>query len=204
MAGIGLALGQPVVVVTHLPGQVIFQNTETPRAPGVPSHLVTNIDGTLLIGTQFKAELYYLDTDTGSLVPIAASLSSFRSSTTSRPGTWNGPALLNLPTGYGGIDVLDINGNPQEAGDGTGEGLGYYPVALAVRVWDSTTGDNYETATVSGSSLNFLYTQRYTLTPADTYMIAQRAFQLVPESPPIALSVLGVVGLLLFRRRPAR
>ena len=199
LAGASLVTGQPI---GHYPGQVTFQNTETPRSAGATSHLITNIDGTLLVGTQYKAELYYHDTDTGSLTPIGASLSSFKSSTTSRSGSWNGPAtLVDLPAGYGGIDVIDPNGNPEEAGDGTGTGPDYYPVTLAVRVWDSTTGDTYETATVRGSSRDFVYTQRYTTFVTDTYMLAQRSFQLVPEPSAIALCVLCGGGLLLFRQR---
>jgi len=199
LAGARLVTGQPI---GHYPGQVTFQNAETPRSAGATSHLVTNIDRTLLVGTQYKAELYYQDTDTGSLTPIAASLSSFKSSTTSRPGTWGGPVpLIDLPAGYGGIDVIDPNGNPEEAGDGTGTGPDYYPVTLAVRVWDSTTGDSFETATVRGTSPDFVYTQRYLPAVTDTYMLAQRSFQLVPEPSAIVLGVLSGGGLLLFCRR---
>jgi len=200
MVGIGFASGQPVVILHH-PGVVAFQNTETANAPGVPSHLVTNIDGTLLIGTQYKAELYYLDTITSILTPIAESLSSFRPLGTSVPGAWVGPATpISLPLGYGGVDFTS---DGMEAGDGTGTGPGYYPVTLAVRVWDSTTGGSYETATITGSSANFTYIERYSTPPAvtDTMMLAQRAFQLVPEPSRIALSAAGGALLLLLRRR---
>jgi len=207
IAGAGLSHGQPVVVVTHTPGQVSFQNSETSRFPSALKHLVTNIDGTLLVGTQFKAELYYLDTDTGSLTPIAATLSSFRLPFTSVPGTWSGPApYSNLPDGYGGVDLaFDGEGNLVEAGDGTGTGAGYYPVTLAVRVWDSTTGNSYETATTTGSSANFVYTQRSSYPPAvsDLQMLTQPGFQLqvVPEPRAFALIVFGVMAVFLLRRR---
>ena len=208
MAGVGLAVGQPII---HNPGIVNFQNTESTKAPGVPSHLVTNaVSGTLLVGTQYKAELYYMDTTLNSLQPIVATLSSFKSTTaTSLLGTWNGPANpIPLPAGYGGIDVQDDGaGGFIEAGDGTGTGTGYYPVVMMVRVWDSTFGATYETATAGprGSSAQFNYVQRYSSPPAtsDSQMIAQRAFSVVavPEPSAIALSILGVAGLLLIRRR---
>src|SRR5438445_2547478 len=110
MGAINLALGQ----VIHNASAVTFQNTETARQ-GVSSHLISNIDGTLLTGTQYKAELYYLDTTANSLTPLAASISSFKSTTaTVGRGTWNGPvATLPFPAGYGGVDLPD---------DGTGMG----------------------------------------------------------------------------------
>src|SRR5258708_537185 len=86
MAGIGLAPGQ----VTHNPGIVNFINNE-PTKQGVASHFVTNAaQNQLMVGTQFKAELYYLDTDLNSLMPIPATISGFRASTTTLPGTWAG------------------------------------------------------------------------------------------------------------------
>jgi len=207
MAGVGLSFGQPIV---HNPAVVSFQNTESTKAAGVPGHLVTNgVAGGLLLGSQYKAELYYMDTTLNSLQPIAATISTFKGTTaTSLKGTWNGPASPTLlPVGYGGIDVVDDgtgNGTFAEEGDGTGIGAGYYPVGLEVRVWDSTTGATWETASVRGDSGIFQYVQRYTGNPppvTDTQMISQRAFTVVPEPSAIALSILGVAGLLLIRRR---
>src|SRR5438876_8144063 len=92
MAGIGLAFGQAVV---HNPGQVGFWNTETVKQ-GLPpagqtgsNHLVYASDGSKLIGANYLAELYYMNTDTSALTPIAASIQTFRTSTTISPGTWN-------------------------------------------------------------------------------------------------------------------
>ena len=121
MTGVGLALGQPII---HNPGAVSFQNTEGTKAAGVPGHLVTNgVTGQLLLGTQFMAELYYLDTTANSLVPIPSTISLFKSTTaTTLQGTWNGPAnATGLPAGYGGVDVQDDGfGGFAEVGDGTG------------------------------------------------------------------------------------
>src|SRR5258706_268354 len=111
MIGIGLALGQ---TITHWPGQVYFSNTEsvidkTDFPPGISNHLVYDLMDARLVGTQYKAELYYLDTDTiDTMRPITASVSSFRSTPTAVPGTWsNLNSLTFLPTGYGGVDVTD-------------------------------------------------------------------------------------------------
>jgi len=172
--------------IIHLSGVVSFQNTEADKAQGVASHLVTNSDNTLLVGTQYKAELYYLDTTTSTLKPLPATLSSFKASTTSEPGTWSGPAAnISLPTGYGGVDVTDDPaGTFAEAGDGTGVGAGYYPVTLRVRAWDSTTAASWETATVRGESPFFTYTQRYIPAVTDTQIIGQPGFFL-QEGPRI-------------------
>jgi len=205
MAGVGLSFGQSVI--GYNPGIINFQNTETTKAPGVTTHLVTNSDNTLLVGTQYKAELYYVDSTTSSLVPFAATISSFKSTTAlTLKGTWNGPANpLVMPAGYGGIDLADDGaGGFVEAGDGSGTGPGYYPVPMVVRVWDSTFGATWEAATGhNGQSPQFLYTQRYSNPAAtsDAQMIAQKGFAIVPEPSAIALSIIGVAGLLLIRRR---
>jgi len=182
-----LALGPPTTVlgqaVTHVAGGVAFQNSES-TVQGVTSHRVYNFDNTLLAGTQYKAELYYLNTDTGTFTAIPSTLSSFKSTTTTTfRGTWNGPAAQTpLPAGYGGIDVITDpdTGVPIEAGDGSGTGLGYYPVTLRVRAWDSTTGGSWESATISGESASFLYTQRHSDPPdvRDVQMLTQPGFQL--------------------------
>jgi len=193
----------PGQAAIHNPGLVSFQNTETARPPGAPAtiHLIS-FPCELTVGTQYKAELYYLDTAIGSMAPLPASLSSFKASTTSNPGTWDGPAgLIPLPDGYGGVDVFEDGSG--ESGDGTGSGPGYYPVLLQVRVWDSTTGNDWESATLTGSTANFIYTQRFTYRATDTQMINQRGFTILycPEPSAVALVVLGVISLLVFRGR---
>jgi len=198
MAGAGLAYSQTII---HNPGVVSFQNTESAKT-GVASHLVTNgVDHLLMTGVNYQAELYYLDTTSNSLQPIPSSISPFKASTTAAPGTWNGK-LVQLPAGYGGVDLLDDG--VTEAGDGSGTGDGYYPVTLAVRVWDINSGVSWETATFRGNSANFQYIQRFSAAPpppGDTQMLRQPGFQVVPEPSAIALSIIGVAGLLLIRRR---
>jgi len=216
MAGVGLSFGQ----ATYQAGSVSFVNNEAGKAPGVTSHLITNgTTGQLLLGTNFVAELYYMNTTSSSLVPIASTISSFKSTTaTSLKGTWNGPSQVTpLPVGYGGVDVVDDGaGGLIEAGDAslinysatTASGAapaGFYPVQMTVRVWDTFTGSSFETATgLRGESPLFWYIQRFTASPpptTDSTMIAQKGFAVVPEPSAIALSIIGVAGLLLIRRR---
>jgi hypothetical protein len=195
-----MALGAPMAAlgqwIMHENGVVSFQNDEATKQ-GVASHLVTNFDNTLLVGTPYKAELYILDTSTGTLKPLPASVSSFRSTTTTPSGTWAVPhAVPPNPPGlnpiylypYGGVDVwVDVMGNiVGEAGDGSGTGPGYYPVTLRVRAWDSTTGSNWETATIRGESPLFTYTQRFhsPSLASDNQMVAQPGFQLTVLDPP--------------------
>jgi len=205
MAGVGFAFGQNVI---HQGGLVSFVNTETQKQ-GVAGHLVTNFNSsantrTLLVGTQYKAELYYLDTTTSSMTPIPATISSFLASTTSSPGTWNGPHdNVFLPAGVGGVDYFEDGSGEVGGGDLTQPG--YYPITLAVRIWDSTTGATWETATIRANTPNFTYTQRFSVPAAtsDTQMITQgpATITTVPEPSAIALSIIGVAGLLLIRRR---
>lgn len=210
MAGIGLSFGQTVL---HAPGQVGFWNTETAKQ-GLPpvgqvgsNHLVFGSDGNKLVGVNYSAELYYLNTDTSSLTPLPSSIQTFRPSTTSLPGTWN-VAVVNLPLAYGGVDYNDDGSG--EAGDGStldpiNGGPGFYPVTLRVRTWDTLTGATWEQATLRGESASFVYIQRFSApagSPADLNMIRQPGhIQPVPEPSAIALSILGVAGLLLIRRR---
>jgi len=220
MAGVGLSFGQAV----YNAGVVTFVNNESQKVAPATSHLVTNgTTGALLLGTQYTAELYYLNTTSSSMTPIAATISTFKSTTaTTLKGTWNGGAAVVLPAGYGGIDIVDDGsggGTFAEAGDATllnysastaaaagGNQAGFYPVRMEVRVWDSTFGASFETANggLKGVSPQFWYIQRYTGNPpptSDTLMVAQQGFAVVPEPSAIALSIIGVAGLLLIRRR---
>src|SRR5438045_2138887 len=134
MTALNLGVGQLII---HNPGVVSFQNTETARPPGQPAtfHLIYLGFGVVpLVGTQYQAELYYFDTVPGAMVAIPESISHFKASTTSTPGTWSGPAApVAFPPWIGGVDYF--NDGTGETGDGSGTGAGYYPVTLAVRVW---------------------------------------------------------------------
>src|SRR5437867_10237576 len=85
-------------------GVVNFNNDVFPLAlppdnptNGVPDRLVWAgpVGSTKLVGTFYKAELYYQDAN-GSFQPIPASLSSFRTPDTPYPGTWAGVSEVAL------------------------------------------------------------------------------------------------------------
>jgi len=208
----GLGTAAPQII--HLPGVVTFQNTETVRPPVTPAtfHLIYDSFGMPLIGTQYRAELYYLDTDINVLLPIAATISPFRAAITSIPGAWVGPALpISLPDGYGGVDVIEGSGGLFEAGDGSGVGDGYYPVTMTVKVWDSMFGPTFESATggFKGTTASFIYTRRFTgpvPSPFDTAMINQPGgfISIVPEPSVLVLSGVGMAALAFLRLRKSR
>src|SRR5438045_9746316 len=109
MAGLGFALGQGSVVY--------FNNTFlTTGDHKVYFDFVGN--GAGLVGTNYVAELYYVDPATSSLTPFADSISKFRRTTTISPGIWLGKSVT-LP--IGGVGV---------------------PITLNVRVWDAGSPDS--------------------------------------------------------------
>src|SRR5207248_3870927 len=59
-------------------------------------------NGSCLLGTNYVAELYYVDPGTSSLTPFADSISKFRITSTTSPGTWSGKAVT-LPIEIGGV-----------------------------------------------------------------------------------------------------
>lgn len=75
-------------------------------------------------------------------------------------------------------------------------------VTLQVGIYDSATGATWQEATLKGTSAPFVYNQVLSDPPntRDTLMLNLRAFA-VPEPSTIALGVLGLGALLLFRRR---
>jgi len=178
MAGVGIALGQGTIIS--------FRNDIT----GGGDHRVycNPLDNHLsagLTGTNYVAELWYVDPATTALTPWAASISRFRVSSTSAPGTWSGKTVT-LP--FGGIGTS---------------------VQVEVYIWDAVlnpTGDMVGGAGLKGSSGLFTYTWHNSLPnppdPSDTEMVNMPAFAVcIPEPSVLAFGVLGVVSLLLFRRR---
>jgi len=131
--------------------------------------------GALVIGTQFKAQLYAC-ADASSLT-AQGTIRSFRAAPNG-PGTWSG-------------GTTTINGFT--AGQ---------TVTLAVRVWDVGTGATYETASYKGSSAAFSYTIPAAGSPPPSfYMEGLRAFAVVPEPGTFAFAGLGILGLVMARRR---
>ena len=149
------------------------------------------MNGALLVGTNYWAQLYYGSANASEMELISVSQAPvpFRSSTTSVPGTWNASADR----------IRTLEGFP--AGSA---------VTLQVRVWDATVGSSWEQAmsqgfggTQYGASNPFQYfVQVEGCQPVTCYYMDNlRGFMLVPEPSVIALAVLGAGGLLLLRRR---
>jgi len=166
-------------------GSVNFNNKDLTPAP-----LVTDASGANLVGTNYKAQLYFgaANATESSLTAVASAAKSFRVATTTLPGTWSG-------------------GTATIAGFSAGD-----KVTLQVRVWDSTFGADFATASAAvgaqyGKSALFTYTiPAPTDPPAALLMTGLTAFQLklntpnVPEPSTLALGALGL-GALLLRRR---
>jgi len=139
------------------------------------------VGGTLAVGTTYKAQLY-VGADAASLVPISAAISSFRA--TAGAGTWSG----------GSRTLTDTAGKSYNAGES---------VMLSVRAWDVSTGATWDVATARGASTPFAYTVPAAGSPPGAfYMEGLRAFAIVvPEPGTFALAGLGILGLVMARRR---
>ncbi len=148
------------------------------------------IGGPLAVGTNMVAELYYVDPTTSALTPWAVSISKFRVTTTASPGTWSGKTVT-IPPGSGAPDNA-------------------LTLQLQVNVWDSVlnpTGDMSAAGQgYKGTSGLFSYVWHNSAPSpqqlSDSQMLNMPAFAVtVPEPSAIALSVIGVAGLLFLRRR---
>jgi hypothetical protein len=174
-------------------GLVNFANTGTFSSTADRAVYIDVVGGTKLTGTNFVTALYWgrtADALNAYAVravgdeTLARAIGAFRAvdPATSAAGTWGG-------------------GTRTFMGANTGDQL-----FLQVRVWDITKGETFEVAKNAGLwgvSEVFQY-----LVPANADAAGQkinglRAFALVPEPSTIALGVLGLGSLLLFRRKKA-
>jgi len=136
--------------------------------------------GTLLVGTQFKAQLY-AGADASSLQAIAPD-AIFRVPSTSSPGTWSGGSRT-VPFNAGSV------------------------ITLVIKAWDATGGVTYDQAKASGlfsgASAPFSYVVPAAGAPTSaSFMEGLRAFAVVvPEPSTFALAGLGILGLVMARRR---
>ena len=137
------------------------------------------LPGNELVGTQFRAILYY-GSSAANLIPIAGTGNAFRTPGTTLPGVWGSPGTRTF-VGF-------------TAGDS---------ITLVVRAWDSTGGFNtWESAAFKGESTPFSYLiPAAGEAPAKFFMEGLRAFAVVPEPGTFALGGLGLLGLCLWRRR---
>jgi hypothetical protein len=176
---------------------VNFNNTATTFADSATVDRFVYLDqvgGTKLVGQNYAAALYWSTQNSEAAITQLAVLNAtdttitsargiFRVATTASPGTWSGGARTLLGTTLG------------------------QQVFMQIRVWDTAAGANYDSALVNGGktgkSAIFSYTTSSSPTPppSDLVLLNLRAFALVPEPSTIALGVLGLGSLLLFRRR---
>ena len=153
---------------------------------------IRDTDGTLLAGTNFWAQIYAAD-GTGH---TAQDLRAKGTAVNFRAGGNVGYVQISGSTARGtvvvpAVTVTDVFGGP---------------VTLQVRAWSGTFA-TYEAALAGGGKtgfsnlLNLLATGAPPGTPTD--LVGIQGFNLVPEPSTIALGVLGLGSLLLFRRRKA-
>ena len=139
--------------------------------------------------SSWRAQLYYgaSTASESSLIPVTAAPALFRASTTTtEPGTW-------------------VPGNRSFTGFDTGA-----TVNFQVRVWDSQFGSTWELACAypgnfcEGKSAIFRYTipNPDVLVPPSAYAMSQFVGFIidVPEPGSLALTLLGLGNLVLFRR----
>jgi hypothetical protein len=183
-------------------GQVDFRNTEafatTDPASATGNRLVYAVGSPLnaatgvgLTGTNYVAQLY-AGADAGSLSPVTTSISRFRNTTSTAKGKW-------------GLQTILVAANNPLTLPNNDFGTTAF---LKVVVWDfdlnGGLAGNYATANGNkGESAVFTYKVPVAgdLVPGDYFMEGMGSFALVPEPSAIALSIMGVAGLLLIRRR---
>jgi hypothetical protein len=176
-----LLIGVTGVYAQTFTPQVDFNNNRTYATTA--DRDVYNLNGTTaLVGTQYRAQLYY-GADAASLQAVTAAPVSFRDPA-------NIPAGSPLPgTWIGGTRVL------------TGFAAGAV-VVLQIRAWDSTTGADYASAGIRGQSATFTYSVPPAgALPSAQYLEGLRSFSLVPEPSVIGLGLIGVGALFMLRRR---
>jgi len=153
----------------------------------------TQNGGILLKGTQFKVQLYAGLTAAeaaASSIAVDSTPSNMRGTSTTLPGIWTGGlATKIIPAPFGTKDS---------------------DVFLQIRAWDSTGGINtYEQARATGQSIYtgvstpFLYHVPPDGSAGGAYAMDNfRAFAVViPEPSTFALAGLGILGLVMARRR---
>jgi hypothetical protein len=182
-------------------GTILFQNTGV-TFTSTAERRVFDVDGTTpLSGTNYAAGLFYvegagqnMDSATSGLLAFGTvnpslGLAFFRASTSASVGYW----LNNAAVGNARLLEGVIAGET---------------ATLQVRVWDVTRFASYAEAVANGGITGKSATWNYVVpqpgAPVNqTYLNDFRSFQLIPEPSTIALGVLGLGSLLLFRRKKA-
>jgi hypothetical protein len=164
-------------------GTVTFGNSTSLFATAADRYVYLNQTGVaanLLKGTQYRANLYFSQTAGGAFTLVDANPAAFRSTTTASPGTW--VQQDKIVPGVQGTTVF-----------------------LQVRVWDSTFGTTYETRTGGFSGISDAFSWKLPVSGQDPasaqIMEGLRSFAVVPEPGTFALAGLGLLGLVMARRR---
>ncbi len=183
-------------------GQVNFANTATTFTDGIDRFVYVNqVGGTKLTGTNYAAAIYWstganpvgdqyaIRTFSPLNDAIGASIGLFRAvdpATSTLAGTWSGGARY-----FNGALIGDT-------------------INLQIRVWDIQKFQSYSAAAAAGGGGSlygqsdvFSFTIPAATDTAGLRLINMRAFAVVPEPSTIALGVLGLGSLLLFRRKKA-
>ena len=175
-------------------GQVNFNNSvATFGNDGIDRFVYSDVvGGTRMSGTNYVAAIYW-GTSVDSLnnfavrtladTTLQSAVGAFRASTSASIGTWVGGARF-----FVGANIGET-------------------VQLQIRVWDITRFATYADALgqggITGHSDTFSFLIPASTDTAGLAMRNLRAFALVPEPSTIALAVLGLGSLLLFRRKKA-
>ena len=180
-------------------GTVSFRNFDAFQTPdptggdrlvydlGSPLNPVTGVG---LTGTQYVAELY-AGLDASSLQPLSLSISRFRSTTTLNKGRWATSTIFGAAN-----DRVVVPADFSST------------VFLQVKWWNYNFGTTFESKAGGAYAQSIVFTYKVPpagdLTPSHYFMEGFQAFALIPEPSAIALSALGVAGLLLSRGKATR
>lgn len=173
---LALLLAAAATASTFGQGTVTFGNTSGLFA--TPADRLVYYLTDPIKGTQWRAQLYWSATSSGTLLAVDSNPASFRSTSTSLAGTWVQQEKI-VPATQGST------------------------VFLQVRVWDSSSGGaTYETAGMKGGSDLFTWRVPATGDPANAQVMENfRAFAIMPEPSTFALAGMGILGLIVARRR---
>jgi hypothetical protein len=152
------------------------------------------VGGPKLVGSSYVAALYYGTSDS-TITTFAIRSTAVGDETLARSVVAFrdvDPATASAGTWVGGIRTM--------LGTTTGQAL-----KLQIRVWDISKFANYDLAVAGGGAVGhsdiFDYTVAAPTDAAGLKINNMRAFAVVPEPSTIALGVIGLGSLLLFRRR---